>query len=117
MLEGMVAGSRPYVTRDKTTRRTHDYGMWMCVPMDIPRRPTTTLGFWEWYYAVGAWSDCSRQTTAADEAVKNWCKVQGALGSIFMSQYRADCIEYIKQWNKGSQLRLNDQSFLGLFMG
>ena len=34
-----------------------------------------------------------------------------------MSQYRADCIEYIKQWNKGSQLRLNDQSFLGLFMG
>ena len=117
MLKGMIVGSHPYVTRDKTARRTHDYGMWMCVPMSIPRRPTTALGFWEWYYAVGAWSDCSRQTTAAEEAVKNWCKMQGALGEVFMSQYRTDCIEYIRLWNKDSQLLLNDQSFLGLFMG
>ena len=65
----MIVGPRPYVTRDKLTRRAHDYGMWMCVPMNIPRRPTTTLEFWEWHYAVGAWSDCSRQTTVAEVAV------------------------------------------------
>ena len=87
------------------------------MPMNIPRRPTTALEFWEWYCAVGAWSDCSRQTTEAEEAVQNWCKVQDALGEVFMTQYRADCIEYIKLWNKDSQLRLNDQSFLDLFMG
>ena len=29
MLKGMIVGSRPYVTRDKTTRRAHDYGMWI----------------------------------------------------------------------------------------
>ena len=45
MLKGMIVGSHPYVTRDKTARRTHDYGMWMCVPMNIPLRPTTTLEF------------------------------------------------------------------------
>ena len=39
MLKGMIVGSRPYVTRDKTARRMHDYGMWMCVPMNTPRRP------------------------------------------------------------------------------
>ena len=47
MLKGMILGSHPYVTRNKTTRRTHDYGMWMCVPMSTPRRPTTTLEFWD----------------------------------------------------------------------
>ena len=117
MLKGMIVGSRPYVTRDRTTRRLHDYGMWMCVPMNVIRRPTTTLEFWEWYFAVGSWSDCSRQTTVAEEAITNWCKVQDALGEVFMSQYRADCLSYVKQWNKDSQLRLNDQNVLDLFMG
>ena len=117
MLKGMIVGSRPYVTRDRTTRRTHDYGMWMCVPMNIPRRPTTTLEFWEWYYAVGAWSDCSRQTTVAEVAVDNWCKVQDALGEVFMTQYRADCLKYTKQWNADNQILLSEQSMLDLFMG
>ena len=34
-----------------------------------------------------------------------------------MSKYRADCLSYVKQWNKDSQLRLGDQSILDLFMG
>ena len=34
-----------------------------------------------------------------------------------MTKCRADCLEYIKLWNKDSQLRLNDQRFLDLFMG
>ena len=58
MLKGMIVGSHPYVTRDKTTRRAHDYGMWMCVPMITPRRPMTTLEFWDWYYPVGSYSGC-----------------------------------------------------------
>ena len=49
--------------------------------------------------------------------MKNWCKVMDALGGIFMTKYRADCIEYTKLWNKDSQLRLDDQNFLDLFMG
>ena len=49
--------------------------------------------------------------------MKNWCKVMDALGDVFMTKYRADCLEYIKEWNKHSQLRLNDQNFLDLFMG
>ena len=40
-----------------------------------------------------------------------------AIGDLFMAKYRADCLEYIKLWNKDSQLRLNDQNFLGLFVG
>ena len=40
-----------------------------------------------------------------------------ARGDVFMTKYRADCIEYTKLWNKDSQLRLNDQNFLDLFMG
>ena len=100
MLKGMIAGSRPYVTRDKTTRRTHDYGMWICVPMNPPRRPTTTLELWDWYYAAGSYSDCRRQTTEAEEALRSWCKVMNALGDVFMFKYRADCLEYIKEWNK-----------------
>ena len=76
----------------------------------------TTLEFWDWYYAVGSYSGCSRQTTEAEEALKNWCKVMDALGDGFMTKYRADCLEYIKEWNKHSQLRFNDQNFLDLFM-
>ena len=49
--------------------------------------------------------------------MKSWCKVMDALGDVFMTKYLADCLEYIKLWNKDSQLRLNDQNFLDLFMG
>ena len=34
-----------------------------------------------------------------------------------MSKYRVDCLSYVRQWNKDPQLRLSDQSILGLFMG
>ena len=40
-----------------------------------------------------------------------------ALGDVFMSKYRADCLEYTELSNKDSQLRLNDQNFLDLFTG
>ena len=66
---------------------------------------------------MGAWSDCSRQTTVAEEAVNNWCKVQDALGEVFMSQYRTDCLQYMKQWNADNQILLSEQSMLDLFMG
>ena len=42
-----------HATRDKTSRRTHDYGMWMCVPMNTkseprgPQRPRGVSGVGE----------------------------------------------------------------------
>ena len=47
----------------------------------------------------------------------NWCKVQDALGEVFMSQYRKDCLQYMKQWNADNQILLSEQSMLDLFMG
>ena len=38
-----------------------------------------------------------RLRTEAEEATKSWCKVMDALGDVFMSKYRADCLEYTKE--------------------
>ena len=42
------------VVEQVTTMKRHDYGPRVCVPMNVINRPTTTILFFEWYYAVGA---------------------------------------------------------------
>ena len=53
----------------------------------------------------------------AEEALSNWCKAMGALGQIYMGEFRTDCAAYIVKHNKKFQLRLNEQQFLDLFRG
>ena len=60
MLKGMIVGSRPHTVRSTTAMKRHDYGPWMCVPMNVANRPTTTILFFEWYYAVGAYTPIIR---------------------------------------------------------
>ena len=45
MLKGMIVGSRPHTVRSTTAMKRHDYGPWMCVPMNVENRPTTTILF------------------------------------------------------------------------
>ena len=40
-----------------------------------------------------------------------------ALGQVYMGEFRSDCAAYIVKHNKKLQLRLNEQQFLGLFLG
>ena len=51
--------------------KRHDYGPWMCVPMNVVNRLTTTILFFEWYYAVGAYADSPRQMMVAEDALSN----------------------------------------------
>ena len=117
MLKGMIFGSRPHVVRSTTTLKRHDYGPWMCVPMNVPNRPTSTMLFFEWYYAVGSYSNSPRQMMVAEDALSNWCKVMDALGQVYMNEFRNDCAAYIVKHNKRFQLRLNEQQFFDLFLG
>ena len=117
MLKGMIVGSRPHTVRNTTTMQRHDYGPWMCVPMNVVNRPTTTILFFEWYYAVGAYSDSPRQMMVAEEALSNWFKAMDALGQVYMGEFRTDCAAYIVKHNKKFPLRLNEQQFLDLFLG
>ena len=40
-----------------------------------------------------------------------------ALGQVYIGEFRSDCAAYIVKHNKKFQLRLNEQQFLGLFLG
>ena len=71
MLKGMIVGLRPHTTRETMTMKRHDYGPWTCVPMNVVNRPTTTILFFEWYYAVGAYADSPRQMMVAEDALSN----------------------------------------------
>ena len=53
----------------------------------------------------------------AEEALLNCCKAMGALGQVYMGEFRTDCAAYIVKHNKRFQLRLNEQQFLDLFLG
>ena len=117
MLKGMIVGSRPHVVRKTVTMVRHDHGPWMCVPMNVINRPTSTMQFFEWYYSVGAYSEEPRQLMVAEDALSNWCKVMDALGQVYMSEFRKDCAEYVVKHNVKYQLRLNEQNFLDLFIG
>ena len=99
MLKGMIVGSRPHVVRKTVTMVRHDHGPWMCVPMNVINRPTTTMQFFEWYYSVGAYSEEPRQLMVAEDALSNWCKVIDALGQVYMSEFRKDCAEYVVTHN------------------
>lgn len=117
MMKGMIIGSRPHVVRRVMTRRAHDYGPWMCVPMNVPNRPASTTEFFEWFYAVGAYSTCSRMDTVATKALDDWCAAMDACGDISLMQYQVDCKRYLHEWNQDSQRRYDDQQFLDLFLG
>ena len=100
-LKGMIVGSRSHFVRETMTERNHDYGPWMCVPMNETNRPRTTQQFFEWYFAVGAYKECGRPMFVGEIALSAWCKVIDACGDVFMTAFRDDCLEYIKSQNHG----------------
>ena len=53
----------------------------------------------------------------AKDALSNWCKAMDALGQVYTGEFRSDCAKYIVTHNAKFQLRLNEQKFLGLFLG
>ena len=110
VLKGMIVGSRPHTARETTTMKRHDYGLWMCVPMNVPNRPTMTIKLFEWHYAVGGYSDTARQTMVAEEALSSWCKATDALGQIYIAEFRTDCAAYVIEHNKKFQIRLLERA-------
>ena len=117
LLKGMIVGSRSHFVRETMTERNHDYGPWMCVPMNETNRPRTTQQFFEWYFAVGAYKEFGRPMFVGEIALSAWCKVIDACGDVFMTAFRDDCLEYIKSQNMKCQRQLEDQSFIDLFLG
>jgi hypothetical protein len=89
----------------------------MGVPMNVPNRPTATLKFFEWYYAVGKYSDTARQMMVAEEALSYCCKAMDTLGQIYIDEFRTDCAACMIKRNKKFQLFLNEHQFLDLFLG
>ena len=93
MLKGMIIGTRSHFVRETMTDRHHDYGPWMCVPMSTPNRPRTTIQFFEWYFAVGAYKDNGRPMFVGERALTAWCKIIDACGDVFMTEFRNDCLD------------------------
>ena len=117
MLKGMIIGSRSHFVRETMTDRHHDYGPWMCVPRSVPNRPRSTQQFFEWYFAVGAYTDQGRPMFIGERALSKWCKVIDACGDVYTTAFRDDCLTYIEAQNDKYQRQLQDQSFLDLFLG
>ena len=118
MLKGMIVGSRPHAVRETTTMKRHDYGPWMCVPMNVVNRPTTTILFFR--VVLRSWGIC--RFSEADYG-GGWCAVEvvqsdgcawvGLHGRV---PFRLRGIHRQAQQEVPAPPQL-EQQFLGLFLG